>query len=68
MAKVQLFSNTDAAALMRDVNNFIVDKKLIDIKHTAFSITEEFRNGLPYKNQIVDRVLVVYEEYGRTYA
>lgn len=68
MAKVALFSNTDAVALTRDVNNFIVDKKLIDIKHTAFSITEEFRNGLPYKNQIVDRVLVIYEEYGRTYA
>lgn len=68
MAKVQLFSDTDAVRLIRDVNDFIVDKKLIDIKHTAFSITQEFRNGLPYKNQIVDRVLVVYEEYGRNYA
>lgn len=68
MAKVQLFSDVDGHRLMESVNAFIVDKKVIDIKYTAFSITQEFKNGLPYKSKIVDRILVIYEEYGRNYA
>lgn len=62
MIKIQMFSNVNAAVLQANVNEFIRGKKVIDIKYTAFSITQEYRNGLPYRNDIVDRVLVIYEE------
>lgn len=59
--KVELISNTNYKDFMSAVNNFIKDKKIIDIKYSAVVITSgNARDG--YLQETVDRALILYEE------
>lgn len=57
ITKICIFSDKDAHNVQTRVNNFIKDKKVIDIKYQAVVI-DNFPNG----KAIVDRVVVIYEE------
>jgi len=58
--KVELISNTNYKDFMSAVNNFIKDKKIIDIKYSAFVITSgNARDG--FLQETVDRALILYE-------
>lgn len=57
MAKVELFAG-NPADVVNAVNEFIKDKKVIDIKYQAVFCQTKVQNI------INDRVLVVYEEKG----
>lgn len=63
MTKIALFRRKVPEVLTKDVNDFIKDKKVIDIKHQADVINLSYHdNGIPKSRVFYDTVLVVYEE------
>lgn len=65
MTKVRLFSNRSAFDFIDDVNEFLKDKKLIDIKYQPIQVYDEYYgNGTPKRSTIYDRALIIYEEPG----
>lgn len=63
MTKISLFRRNKSEDLARDVNDFIKDKKVIDIKHQADIVNlSYYNNGIPKNTAFYDTVLVVYEE------
>lgn len=61
--KVKIFSCSAADILEKAINNFIKDKKIIDIKFSSVHyFTEYNEKGLFINGEINDRVLVIYEE------
>lgn len=62
MVRVQIFSHNSAAQLQDNINNFIKDKTIIDIKYSPFILPTSYNNGVPTSIDIVDRVLIMYEE------
>lgn len=63
MIKTRLFSNSSGLDFMEEVNEFIRDKKVIDIKYQPFPIIQEYyRNNVPKSGTIIDRALVIYEK------
>lgn len=62
MVKTCLISNEEYIEFVRDLNSFIADKKVIDIKYSTFTFpTESWANGALKELKIVDRALVIYE-------
>lgn len=62
MKKVMLFSDTDHNRFVTDLNAFIANKTIVDIKYESFPITTQYSgNGIPQKAEVVDRALVIYE-------
>ena len=57
MIKTYMISDYNAARFLNTVNDFIKDKKVIDIKFTSL-ITMTSDIGAA----VVDRVLIIYEE------
>lgn len=64
MVKVKLLGSSNAANFQDDLNQFIADKKIIDIKYQAITIPTSFRSGVPSNIGVFDRALVIYEELG----
>ena len=63
MTKISLFRRNNPETLVKDVNDFIKDKKLIDIKHQANVVNLSYHNnGISKNTAFYDTVLVVYEE------
>ena len=62
MTKVKIISADDANKFQTWVNEFIKDKKVIDIKYQSYLMPLEFKNGVPCHTTILDRVLIIYEE------
>ena len=57
VTKICIFSDKDAANVQKRVNDFIKNKKVIDVKYQTV-VVNDFPNG----SAVVDRVLVIYEE------
>lgn len=62
MTKVEVISIVDLDEFESTLNNFIKDKKVVDIKYQAVYITTAFVGGIPVKGRIYNRGMVVYEE------
>ncbi len=62
MTKVEVISIVDLDEFESTLNNFIKDKKVVDIKYQAVYITTAFVGGIPVKGRIYNRAMVVYEE------
>ena len=61
--KVKVFACSNAADLERAINDFIKDKKVIDIKFQSLHYATKYNEkGNPCESDINDRVLVIYEE------
>lgn len=61
--KIKLFSGTSREKIEQDVNQFIRDKDVINIKYSSYYVPKEFnRDGKSVKTICVDRVLVIYKE------
>lgn len=56
MKKVKIMFNTYASKLEEDINDFIEEKNIIDIKYTSIVV-----NGIA-SPLVSDRVLIIYEE------
>lgn len=62
MAKIKMFSNTSYENLERDVNAFISDKDVIDIKYQSMFLPTKMKEGNIVSGTITDRVMIIYEE------
>lgn len=62
MTKVFLISNTNAQDFENNVNAFIQDKKVIDIKYQAMNVATAYASYVPVELKIIDRALIIYEE------
>ena len=63
MTKISLFRRNNPETLVKDVNDFIKDKKVIDIKHQTDIVNLSYHNtGIPKNTTFYDTVLIVYEE------
>lgn len=64
--KIKLFSDIKHADLEKKVNDFLASdevSKVIDITYQSFPLVHTYTaNGLPHKGDIVDRVMIIYEE------
>lgn len=56
MAKVKFFDSCDRGVLMYDINDFIADKKLIDIKFNSITVHTDCGPA------VNDRILIIYED------
>ena len=59
--KVKILSNTNYMVLENDINEFIKDKCVIDIKYQSMFVETDFRGSVPVAGTVVDRVLIMYE-------
>lgn len=60
--KVKILTSDNYAVLENDVNRFIKDKNVIDIKYQSMYIQTEFRGGIPVAGTAIDRVLIMYTD------
>lgn len=63
MTKVTLIGCHDVKEFVTQINNFIKDKKVIDIKYQShvYNDTYNFR-GIPDGARVVNQALIIYEE------
>lgn len=62
MTKVKVISVGDLERFESVLNDFIKDKKVVDIKYQPVYISTAFVGGTPVKGTIYNRALVIYEE------
>lgn len=60
MYKVAIIRNQSPGNLENSINEFIKDKKVIDIKFNTFTLFSGKYND--FRHNIYDRVMVIYEE------
>ncbi len=62
MIKTKLIGNQNYEVFERELNNFIKDKKVIDIKYKAIYLPVKMDGASVLESTILDRALVIYEE------
>lgn len=62
MLKTKLISHIDPESFERSVNDFIKDKYVVDMYYQSFVIHTEWKGSVPVKGEIVNRVLIAYED------
>ena len=61
MFRTALISCDKGTTFNRWVNEFIKDKKIVDIKYMSLPCYEGYIDGVPTQLSIVDRALIIYE-------
>lgn len=59
MTKVKIISSDNTNEFQTWVNDFIKDKKVVDIKYQSYLMPLEFRIC---HNTVLDRALIIYKE------
>lgn len=62
MTKVKVISINNLEQFESILNDFIKDKKVVDIKYQPVYISTAFVGGTPVKGTVYDRAMVIYEE------
>lgn len=61
--KVKIICNADALSFEKDINAFIADKVIHDIKYQSMSIAYQYNGvGVPTNIGIFDRALIMYDD------
>lgn len=61
--KVKIICNSDALSFEKDINAFIADKVIHDIKYQSMSIAYQYNGvGVPTNIGIFDRALIMYDD------
>ena len=60
--KVKILGGTNYEDLETNINLFIKDKSVIDIKYQATYVVDHYRGGVPDSGTMIDRVFIMYEE------
>lgn len=60
--KVKILGGSNYEDLEYDINRFIKDKRVIDIKYQATYVVNQYRGGVPDSGIMMDRVFIMYEE------
>ena len=58
--KIKIFRGENLEALENDVNEFIKDKAVIDIKTNTVNYASAFRNGTPCRYDTLTTITVAY--------
>ena len=63
MTKIKIFSSNDIRKLEQYVNEFVSDKKVMDVKYQSILVPTKYSmNGFTISATIYDRAMVIYEE------
>ena len=66
--KVKIVCNSDAISFEKDINDFIADKVIHDIKYQSMSIAQSYNGiGIPTNIGIFDRALIMYDDEEANY-
>ena len=66
--KVKIFCSSDTLNLEKDINAFIADKVIHDIKYQSMSIPQQYNGaGIPINIGIFDRALIMYDDEEANY-
>ena len=60
--KIKIFAESYIDMLEKQVNEFIKDKEVYDIKYSSLAIPTCFRNGVPSSYSVNDRVMIMYDD------
>ena len=60
--KVKIIGGTNYENLEYEINQFIKDKSVIDIKYQATYVVTRYRGGVPDSGTIFDRVFIMYSD------
>lgn len=59
--KVKIFGGIDIKSMENEINEFIKDKPVIDIKYQSMGLTIQYNaTGIPINVTVCDRALVMY--------
>lgn len=61
MIKTHVVSSSNMLALQNSINEFVKDKKVIDIKFQSVVSPSHYQNGCYDRFDVIDRVLIIYE-------
>lgn len=62
MTKVKVITTNNLAQFETSLNDFIKDKKVVDIKYQPLFVSTAFVGGTPVKGTVFNRAMVIYEE------
>lgn len=61
--KIKIIANSDISSFEKNVNAFIADKVIHDIKYQSMSIAQRYNGaGIPTDIGIFDRALIMYDD------
>ena len=61
--KVKMFSETDVEKLEKEVNEFIEERVVMDVKYQSMYVTTQYNgDGIPIEGKIIDRALIIYAD------
>lgn len=61
--KVKIFSGTDMEKLEKEVNEFIEERVVMDVKYQSMYVTTQYNgDGIPITGNIIDRALIIYAD------
>lgn len=62
MTKVEVITANNLERFETILNDFIKDRKVVDIKYQPLFISTAFVGGTPAKGAVFNRAMVIYEE------
>ena len=61
--KVKIFSGTDMGKLEKEINDFMEERVVMDVKYQSMYIVKKYnRDGIPIEGGVIDRALIIYAD------
>ena len=61
--KVKIFSKKDTWELEKEVNSFMEERVVMDVKYQSMYVTTQYNgDGIPIEGKIIDRAMVIYAD------
>ena len=61
--KVKIFSRTDMGKFEKEINDFMEERVVMDVKYQSMYIVKKYnRDGIPIEGVVIDRALIIYAD------
>lgn len=61
--KVKIFSGKDIGKLEKEINDFMEERLVMDVKYQSMYIVKKYnRDGIPIEGGVIDRALIIYAD------
>ena len=61
--KIKIFSKKDTLELEKEVNSFMEERVVIDVKYQSMYIVKKYNSdGIPIEGGVIDRALIIYAD------
>lgn len=61
--KVKIFSGTDMGKLEKEINDFMEERVVMDVKYQSMYIVKKYNSdGIPIEVGVIDRALIIYAD------